>query len=373
MNFNFYMPVRIIAGSGCLKKNPFVFKDSGRCMIVTGKNSARSSGALCDLTDLLNVGGISYSVFDRIMENPTVSVCDAGAQAAVEYGADTITGIGGGSVLDASKAIAALAANSAIRGNAIFSEKLRPSLPLVVIPTTAGTGSEANNYAVLSLDGLHKKRTFKNDYSYPAFAFLDAGYTQSLNAEYTLSTALDAFCHCIESFMSPQSTVFSEAAAVYGAVGIRKTLKEICSDQTIMPSYSQRETLLYASCAAGAAINTTGTGFPHPLGYNLTMYRNIPHGRACAAFTGSFIEYTLKSPDGARRVSDFETRTGITKEEIKTFIPALASVKIRLSDSEIEMFIKTVGDAGNFKNNPYIINETEMLDIYRELFQDEKE
>lgn len=369
MNFNFYMPVKIITGTECLKKNPDVFRNGRRCIIITGNMSAHLSGALEDVTEMLHNNNIGFIVYNKILENPLVSVCETGAQTAIKYNADFVIGIGGGSVLDASKAIAALAANVNMHGDQIFTEELKPSLPLIVIPTTAGTGSEANNYAVLSLDGQNKKRTFKNNYSYPGYAFLDAKYTHSLSAEYTLSTALDAFCHCIESYMSPNSTVFSEIAAVYGAAEIWNVFKTIyIGKEERQPTYAEREILLYASCAAGAAINTTGTGFPHPMGYNLTMFRNIPHGRACAAFTGSFIEYTVKCPGGAKRIAEFESRTGIAINDIKTIIPSLASVKIKLSDEEIDLYIRTVRDAGNFKNSPYKINEAEMAEIYRELF-----
>ncbi len=369
MNFNFYMPVRIISGSDCVKNNAELFCFGKSCMIITGKKSARLSGALDDVCQVLNEKKIKFGIFDEVIENPPVSVCDAGAQKAVSCGAEFVIGIGGGSVLDASKAIAALAANTHIRGDRIFTESMKRPLPLIAIPTTAGTGSEANNYAVLTLDGRNKKRTFKNKYSYPEYAFLDAKYTRSLNAEYTLSTALDAFCHCIESYMSPQSTFFSEAAAVWGSAEIWKILKILYTDSSSrLPDEKEREILLYASCAAGAAIAVTGTGFPHPMGYNLTMYKNVPHGSACAAFTGAFIDYNTGCSEGAFRIEKFEKRTGIAVDEIKTVIPLLASVRYTLTEVDIQKYIETVKDAGNFKNSPYKINESEMADIYRALF-----
>lgn len=373
MKFDFYMPVNIISGADCvnlrLKSTIDAFTDKRRCFIVTGKNSARLSGALGDVCDVLGECNIEYTLFDMITENPPVSICERGADAAIECGADFIIGIGGGSVLDAAKAIAALAANGEIRGERIFTAELKRPLPLVVIPTTAGTGSEANNYAVLTLDGQNKKRTFKNKYSYPDSAFLDAKYTRSLGGEYTLSTALDAFCHCLESYLSPKSTVFSESAAVYGASEIWQVFNALyLKNESRLPNYVEREALLYASCAAGAAINTTGTGFPHPMGYNLTMFGNIPHGRACAAFTGAFIEYNQKNPRGAERIAGFSMRTGIPAEDIKKTIPALASAQLKLSDEDIALYIKTVSDAGNFSNSPYIIDQSEMAEIYRTLF-----
>lgn len=371
--FDYYMPVNIITGADCvklsLKKTIDTFSAKERCLIVTGKNSARLSGALDDVCSILVECGTEYILFDEIIENPPVSICDRGARMAIECEVEFIIGIGGGSVLDAAKAIAALAANSDVRGETIFEAELKQSLPLIVVPTTAGTGSEANNYSVLSLDGQNKKRTFKNRYSYPNSAFLDAKYTQSLDGEYTLSTTLDAFCHCLESYLSPKSTVFSEAAAVFGASQIWEVLDEnYVKNKKRLPNYNERETLLYASCAAGAAINTTGTGFPHPMGYNLTMYGNIPHGRACAAFTGAFIEYNKKNAMGAERIDGFSARSGILTEDIKTVIPALASVQFMLSDEDTALFIKTVRDAGNFMNSPYVIDEHEMEAIYKGLF-----
>jgi alcohol dehydrogenase class IV len=370
MNFDFFMPVRIFSGTGCIKKNSGKFNLGRRCIIVTGRSSARLSGALDDVADVLREYGIEYTVFDRVQENPLVSICEEGGRTAIKTGAEFVIGIGGGSALDAAKAVAAYAANKKVHGEALFTEAFAEPLPLIAVPTTAGTGSEANNYSVLSLDGKNKKRTFKTDYSYPVYAFLDAKYTMSLGAEYTLSTALDAFCHCIESYMSPKSTVFSEAAAVYGAAAIWNVLAECFAGGNKKPfSYEQREALLYASCAAGAAINTTGTGFPHPMGYNLTMFRGIPHGRACAAFTGAFVDFTAKNEEGRRHIDEFCNKTGITAEAIKNTIPSLAPVVFKLSDEEIEMFVRTVNDASNFSNNYYPIGDAEAVEIYKALFQ----
>src|SRR5699024_10340606 len=99
-----------------------------------------------------------------------------------------------------------------------------PSLPIAAIPTTAGTGSEANSFSVLTLDGGLKKKTFKSPYSFPKVAFVDPKYTYSLNYDYTVSTALDALCHSIESFMSPKANDVTEMFSLYGAKAIYDTL-----------------------------------------------------------------------------------------------------------------------------------------------------
>ena len=359
------MPVKLFSGEDCVKNNPAAFRLGKKCLIVTGKNSAKASGALDDVTGALDANGTEYLIFDKINENPLLSVCENGGRIAAEFGAEFIVGIGGGSALDASKAVAAFAVNAGVSGDELF-DRAVTGLPIIAIPTTAGTGSEANSYSVLSLDGENKKRTFKSPASYPKAAFLDAKYTLSLNAEYTLSTALDAFCHSIESYLSPKSTVSSELYCEYAAREIYSVLKS----GTEKLSYTDRERLLFASCAAGIAIGETGTGFPHPMGYNLTMFRNVPHGKACAAFIGKFIEYTSMCDAGKQKISRFSGNTKIDTDEMAVRIPSLANVDFCFDDGEIDMFIEKVKTAGNFANNPYIINETEMRDIYRDIFKE---
>lgn len=365
MKCDFYMPVRLISGVGCIRNNAKFFSIGKKCMIVTGKNSAVASGALTDVKAVLEQSGIEYTIFDEITENPLLSACQKGGFAAAEFGAEYIIGIGGGSPLDASKAIAAFAANSTIDPMEIYDvEKLNPSLPIIAVPTTAGTGSETNPYAVLSLDGKNKKKTFTSPNSYAKYAFLDPSYTYSLGNYYTISCALDSFCHCVESLMSPKSTEISRMFALNGAAELWEELvKETQPDETA------REALMYASMAGGVAINTTGTGFPHPLGYNLTMYKDIPHGRACAAFMREYLTYCRKSSFGVELSDLLAERLDCSIEDIMTLIPHLADVDVKLTDEEIELYIATTKDASNFKNCCYVINEDDMRDIYKRLFQ----
>lgn len=361
-NIDFFMPVRIVSGEGCISANQNLFGIGKKALIVTGANSAVKSGALADVISALDSQGIGYSVFNKIMENPLVSVCYEGGAAASQTGADFIIGIGGGSAMDASKAIAAYAANPDILPMGIFESELKPSLPMILIPTTSGTGSEANMISVLTLDGKDAKKSFKSDYSYAKYAYVDPVYTYSLSYDYTVSTALDAFCHCIESYLSPKSSEITRTLAADGARDIWKVLSEISAESTI--SEEQRRLLAYASCRGGIAINGTGTGFPHPLGYNLTMYHGIPHGKACAAFTGEYLKYNMQNNEGRQLIAAFSELICASPEIIAENIPKLAGINLKLSSEEIELFIRQVGGASNYKNSPYVINETEMKKIY---------
>ncbi|MBR5514811.1 MAG: iron-containing alcohol dehydrogenase [Clostridia bacterium] len=367
MKFDFYMPVKVFSGKDCVKSNADKF-ELGKCaMIVTGASSAIKSGALDDVVSVLCDKGIEYVIFDRIRENPLLStIYDAGV-AARKYGCDFVIGIGGGSPMDAAKAIAAFAANPEIAPDEIYNVgALAPSLPIIEIPTTSGTGSEANPYSIITLDGEDKKKTFNSPYSYAKYAFLDYKYTLSLSRDYSLSTALDAFCHCIESYLSPKSTEISRMFALWGAKHIWDAFSQLDSGDV---SEETREALMYASFAGGVAINTTGTGFPHPMGYNLTFHSNLPHGRACAAFIGKYIEYQIKDEKGKELICKFADALGTTAKEIALRLPALSEYSEEIDDSVIINFAQKIKSAGNFANAQYKISYEEMIKIYKELFQ----
>ncbi len=367
MNTVFCMPVDVRSGAYCIQNNAACFSLGKHAMLVTGRHSARACGALNDVTAVLHELGVSYDIYDQIEENPLISVCHQGGQIAHEKGVDFIIGIGGGSAMDAAKAIAAYAANPTLAPMEIYATAMQrmPSLPIILIPTTAGTGSEVNPYAVMTLDGEGKKKTFTDKgYSYAKYAFLDARYTMSLSETYTLSCALDAFAHCAESFLSPKADCFSSIFAGWGAKVLYSFIKNFETGKPL--SLAEREDLLMASCAGGVAINRTGTGFPHPLGYNLTLSLGVPHGAACAVFYRAYLDYNEKA-DYARCKALYDA-IGSDGEEIKTIIPLRSGIDLTLDAATVQMFVDKVKGAGNYQNSPYVINTQEMTDIYTNLF-----
>ena len=366
MNFNFFFPTRLISGEGCLAANADLLALGRHAMIVTGRSSAKRSGVLDDLLPLLAARGIAYTVFDQITENPPILTCHTGGRLAHEAGADFVIGIGGGSPLDAAKAVAAFAANPDLAPEDIFDAAKRtvPSLPIIAIPTTAGTGSEANPYSILTLpDGLRKK-TFTAPESWPKYSFLDPRYTATLPVSSTVSCALDAFAHALESYLSPKSTVVSEQMALFAASRIWPILAERPVEYTPL----MREELLYAATAAGIAISITGTGFPHPLGYSLTLLDGIPHGRACAVFDGDYIAYNTRTERGAARLADFAASAGADLDTLIRTLPELSEVDLRFTEEEITERVELIIQAKNYTNSPYVLNRDEIYAIYRAHF-----
>ncbi len=366
LSADFYIPTRLFFGENALERGKELLADAGRhALIVTGKHSAKKSGALADVTALLGGLGITYTVFDGVTENPPLLDCHAAGRLAAEVGAELVIGIGGGSPLDAAKAIAAFATND-IAPEDIFEDHKRkhPALPIFAVPTTAGTGSEANNYSVLTLPGGLQKKTFKAPDSWPRASFVDPRYSATMSNAVTLSTALDAFAHAMESYLSPRATVFSEQAALLAATEIFDVISLLPEDY----DSEMRARLSLAATAAGMAISVAGTGFPHPLGYSLTLLDGIPHGRACAAFAGDYITYNERCPEGRDRIAKFAAAIGTRPKALAAFLPGVADVSLSMTEAEIAAHVELIAGAKNYTNSPYVLSKEEIFDIYRAHF-----
>lgn len=366
MNLTIHLPTHIISGEHCLREHAAQLAQGKHALLVTGKTSARKSGVLDDLLPLLTHAGIRATIFDEITENPLLETCYRGGQLAARCGADFVIGIGGGSPIDAAKAVAAFAANPTIDALDLFEDSRRTahSLPIIAIPTTAGTGTEANPYSIMTLPDRERKKTFNCPDSWPTVSFLDPRYTATLSASYTMSTALDAFAHALESYLSPKSTDFSEMMALYAAARIWGVIGR----EPAVYTPEMRRDLMEAACAAGIAISVTGTGFPHPLGYSITMLDGIPHGFACAAFDGDFIRYNARTEQGRARIETFCAHIGTDAETLATTLPRLAGVKLSLTEEQIAYRVELIRGAKNYTNSPYVLSVDEMRDIYRDHF-----
>jgi len=158
MEFNFFMPVKLLSGMDAVIKNGDIFSEAGKkCLIVTGGSSAKKSGALSDAESTLEKCGIQYSIFNEITANPSAEVCHKGGAAANSFGADFVLGIGGGSALDAAKAIAFFAANPSFESEDIYSyTECNSPFPLFLIGTSAGTGSEVKIHLLPAAFRQHK-------------------------------------------------------------------------------------------------------------------------------------------------------------------------------------------------------------------------
>ncbi len=289
MQFKFQMPTKAYFGKDCIAQHGEELSGfGGKAYIVTGGSSARTSGALCDICSALERLHISYDVFDKVENNPSTDTVKMGGIEAKQAGADFVVGIGGGSPLDAAKAIAVLAAND-MEPERLFTNKfpVKP-LPVIAIPTTAGTGSEVTPYSVLTRNELQTKGSFGTQDTFPAIAFLDPRYTESQPLNVTINTAIDALSHNMEGYLGKRRTPVSDLLA---QEGIR--LFGACIDSLRKGSFSweDRENLLYMSMLGGMVISHTGTTFVHAAGYNYTYFRDVPHGQANGWLMAEYLRF----------------------------------------------------------------------------------
>lgn len=296
----FFNPTKIYSGRGVCAEYEYA-QHGKRALIVCGEKSARLSGALDDVRSALSSQGVLYSIFDKVEQNPTVETCFAAGCMAREEKASFIIAIGGGSPLDAAKGTAYFAANPHLKVETVYDGVCTNNpLPVIAIPTTAGTGSEVTQYAVLTCHRVQNKKTLKSPKLFPVAALLDAEYTITLPQRVVNATAVDALSHAVEGYFAKAATFVSDSLAEKAMLYIGRGLKALADgrlDETL------RDRLLYGSTLAGMVISITGTSFVHSFGYPLTYFAGISHGEANAHFLADFIEYSaLVSEEKANRV-----------------------------------------------------------------------
>lgn len=350
MDFNFYMPVKVISGKECVKNNASVFREYGnKCIIISGKSSAKKSGALDDVISCLNAQNIEYGIYDNISSNPLLSSCAEAGKLCKEKKADFIIAIGGGSALDAAKAAAIFASNSFENAEDIYKKEYNnPPLPLIVIGTTAGTGSEVSSVAVITVDRTGQKKSISGANCFAKIALCDPKYTYNIPRDITVSTALDAFAHALEGFFSKKHTTTTDTFAKLALAVEWNALQTLANGKEL--SEEERDELYYASVYSGMVL-AIGTLYPHALGYALTENFGVPHGQACAVFDMHLLEWSEKyAPE---RADELFSLLGASCDEVLSVMNKLIDINesVKFSKEEIDEIISRLGDDNpKFKN-----------------------
>lgn len=258
---------------------------SKNILLVTGRSSYATCGAKTTLDKIL----IPYVVtnFSIFTELPNLETITQGIGIAREKKIDTVIGLGGGNALDTAKSIAVLAPQETNDYAGIITKKaaiIQPTLPKILIPTTAGTGSEATHFAVVYID--KEKHSLAHASALPEYAIVDPSLTLSLTPYITAHTGMDALAQAIEAFWSVNSI---EESKKYSREAIKRILPAL--ELAVKNDTQAREAMLYGAHLAGKAINITKTTAPHALSYSLTVQYGIPHGHAVGLTLPSFMEY----------------------------------------------------------------------------------
>ena len=284
----FFMPVTVYQEEECVIHHAKEIGSLGkRALIVTGRHSAKKNGSQADVEAALAKNGLLFDLFDEIEENPSVETVMKAVKAGREAGDDFVIGIGGGSPMDAAKAIGMLIRHTDYTWEDLYrADADCSSVPLVLIPTTCGTGSEVTGASVLT---RHDKKT-KMSLPHKIFAdlaLLDGKYLAAAPESVLRNTAVDALGHMYESWINGNATEFSRMFVREG-LRVWKQTKEVLIGKK-KPEREDFDRMLLASCCAGMAIAHTGTAIPHGLSYILTYDLHMPHGAAIGYFQEGYL------------------------------------------------------------------------------------
>lgn len=358
-DFQNFMPTKILCGKNIIRKNSFLLKDYGKkAFIITGKNSSKKNGSLDDIINALNENNIEHYIFDGVEENPSIETVNTAAKIGINENVDFIIGIGGGSPIDASKAIGILINNPEYTAEQLFSVPCLKSLPLVAIPTTAGTGTEVTPYAILTDHKARTKRNFGQNV-FPEIALLDPSYLIDTPDNITINTAVDALSHLIEGYISVNSNILSDSAAEKGLSLFCECMEAL---KTKDFTFEIREKLLLVSTLGGITIAQSGTSLPHGMGYPLTYHNNIPHGKANGLLLKSYLEFCGNIPEVKMILSILELST---LDEFGQFLKQLLSRDYTISEDEIQRYTKSmINNTAKLKNHPSEVNEKDIYEMY---------
>lgn len=352
-----YMPTKVYSEKECVINHAKEIASLGKkAMLVTGKNSARKCGALQDVEDVLQQEKITYVIFNEIEENPSIETVMKARDFGVCEKVDFVIGIGGGSPLDAAKAIAMMIANPSLGEEVLYDSLELENLPIICVPTTCGTGSEVTPYAILT---IHKQRTKKSisHRIYPNLALLDAKYLKSMSREGLVNTAVDALAHLLESFLNTNT---NELNRIYSREGLsiwKEFKKRLLDDSLLEEDYV---TMLHASMVAGMAITHTGTSLPHGLSYPVTYELGVPHGKAVGMFLGGFVEGYQDKEEVAKvlRLLDFDSA-----EAFRRYMKELLG-EVTVSEELMKENIQSLlANPAKLKNYPFEITEKELMEM----------
>ncbi|NLZ47794.1 MAG: iron-containing alcohol dehydrogenase [Clostridiales bacterium] len=364
MMFKYSMPTELYFGRGCIEKNKnALLKLGNNALIITGKNSSKKNGSLQAMIKALDDLNIRYHLFDDVEENPSLETIEKAASLGKNLEVDFVIGIGGGSPLDASKAIAVFIKNPHINKSNIFSSDTLESLPVVAVPTTSGTGSEVTPYSIVT---VHSEETKKNlgQNIFPTIAYLDSSFTYGLPYDITVNTSIDAFTHLVESYLNSNASLLSDMLAEKGF-----QLFKDCFTNLINKDLSEdfREKVMLASTIAGMSIAQAGTSLPHGMGYALTYYKKLPHGLANAVLT---IEY-LKSFKDQSKINKMLSILGLNNlQDLKDIFDSLFNVNLKLTEEEVKLYAsKFAENKAKLKNHPEEVDILVIEEIYRKSLQ----
>jgi alcohol dehydrogenase len=392
LNFIYHIPTRILFGPGSLEKLRYEKLPGKKALIVISSGgSMKKLGYLDKLIDILKNLKIEYVVFDKILPNPIKKHVMEGTQIAREEDCDFVIGLGGGSSIDSAKSIAIMVKNDGdywdyiVGGTGKGKPIKNPVLPIVAITTTAGTGTEADPWTVITNEETNEKIGFGNQYTFPTLSVVDPELMLSVPPHLTAYQGFDAFFHSVEGFIANIANPISDLYALKSVELIAKYLPICVKDGK---NLSARTYVALANTLAGFVESTSSCTSEHSLEHALSAYYpELPHGAGLIMVSEAYHTFfASKVPERyiqLARVMGVDVDSLPPHEKPFAFVKAMKKLQedcgvgnLRMSEygikeDEIEKLadnaIKTMG--GLFERDPYKLSFKETVEILKRAYK----
>lgn len=379
----FYSPNKIIFGLDTAKGvgEEIGQMGGGKVLVVTDPGVVQAD-LLKPVLASMEAGGISYSIFDRVEPEPPARVVDEAAERFGSEGCDVVLGIGGGSSLDVAKGASVMATNEGSVLDVCGIEQVKkPGVPKILMPTTAGTGSEVTRVVVMTDEADNTKKVVFSSYTLAEVAIVDPLLTLSMPPKVTADTGMDALVHAIETYVSANATPFSNILAERAIEWIAEYLPMAWAKGSNLEA---RYYMSLAALVSGMAFASGGLGAVHALAYPLGTEYHIPHGRSNAIMLPHVMNYNLcGNPDQYANIAalmgvDVEGLTpmeaaGLAVEAVEELLETIR-IPYHLSDYDIPeedlpKFVEGgMKQARLFVPNPRDLSEDDVTAIYQDAY-----
>jgi len=383
--FNHFSPTEIVFGCGRINEVAEIAGRYGkRVLLVTESMNSPVAPLFERIKNLLETGGLEVAQFDGVIPNPTTDVVTEGANIAKEFKAEVVIGVGGGSSMDTAKAIAVEATHpgSAWDYNCHTDGPTDKTLPIIAISTTAGTGSQVTQCAVITKTADKDKSAIWHKNIFAKVAIVDPEATATMPKSVTAQTGFDAFCHNFEAYLSVNTNPLVEIMALDAIKIIAEYLPKALEDGTDMEARSK---MAWADTLGGFTNSNAGVTLPHGLGMQVGGHcPHVTHGQSLAAIYPEFTRYTYPSAvekfarvgrifNPELKKDDDETAAAKACEEIDAFLKKI-NLWIGFKDLKVtKEDLRDIADCGqvlgDYLNNPRVATINEMYELLMKCYE----
>jgi len=379
--YQFKAPSVIVNGPGAAKEVGSFAKGFGKKALIVTDNLLEKIGLLKDIKGSLEAAGVSFAVYDKVIAEPSMEYTEEGLKAFKEAQAEFLIAVGGGSPIDAAKAISALAKNPGKMSDFMGANKIpQMGAPLIAIPTTAGTGSEVTQFTIITDTVKNVKMLIASPNIMPRVALVDPLMTLQMPQGITTATGLDALTHAIEAYVSVKAQPITDTLALQAIRLISGNLRQAWSDGG---NVEARTHMMIGSLMAGLAFSNASVALVHGMARPIGAYFHVPHGISNAALLPTVIEFSILG--NPRRYADIaeamgEVTAGLSildaaylaaravkrlNEDLK--VPTLKGLGVeeKKFNSVVNQMAVDAIASGSPGNNPRKPTQEEIVELYR--------